>query len=150
LSEERFAIDIRQTDNYAFKVDFGIEGVPDLLLDEPEPLGGSRGPNPSRALAAAVGTCLSASLQFCLQKARVQSSGMHAHVEVNMARNEKGRLRIGGIGVEIEVHTPEKDEGRLTRCINLFKDYCVVTESVKNGIPVVVNVRREGQAGDYQ
>jgi len=34
----------------------------------------------------------------------------------------------------------EEDVARLERCASLFEDFCVVTESVRKGIPVNVSV----------
>jgi len=143
LSGEDISISIEHVEDFAFQVDFGMEGVARLLIDETEPLGNSSGPNPSRVLAAAVGTCLSASLLFCLQKARVETEGINTRIQTSMSRNEDGRLRIGGMKVIIDIDTPEAEENRLSRCKEIFKEYCVVTESVKNGIPVEVNVQKK-------
>ena len=140
MGNDGFTIDIQHVGNFAFKVDFGMEGVPGLLLDEPEPLGNSSGPNPSRVLSASVGTCLSASLLFCMQKAKVEVNGIRTSVRTQLTRNEQGRLRIGEMKVAIEVDSKVGEEKGIERCTRIFKDYCVVTESVKNGIPVEVEV----------
>ncbi len=42
--------------------------MPRLVTDEPAPLGGAAGPNPSRLLGAAVANCLAASLPFAMRK----------------------------------------------------------------------------------
>ena len=142
MGDDGFTIDIKHTRNFAFEVDFGMDGVDSLLLDEPEPLGNSSGPNPSRVLAASVGTCLSASLLFCLQKARTEVKGIETRVKTEMARNEQGRLRIGGIWVDISIDPGDAGQKGIDRCTRIFKEYCVVTESVRNGIPVDVDVRQ--------
>ncbi len=142
MSGEDISIGIKQVRDFAFEVDFGMEGVPSLLLDEPEPLGGSSGPNPSRVLAAAVGTCLSASLLFCLRKAHIETDGVKTRVQTSMSRNDNGRLRIGGMKVLIDIDSHEAEEHKLGRCVDIFREYCVVTESVKSGIPVEVEVKK--------
>jgi len=138
--ENRFTIILEQVRDYEFKVRFDWEGVADLHTDEPEPLGGQSGPNASRLVAAAVGNCLSASLLFCASKARTELGGIKTEVETTLARNERGRLRIGRIDVRINVPGSEGDGERLQRCLALFEDYCVVTESIRNGVPVGVTV----------
>ncbi|HZD72342.1 MAG TPA: OsmC family protein [Actinomycetota bacterium] len=127
-------------DGYQFLVDFQQEGVPNLLLDEPEPLGQGRGPNAARVLAAAVGNCLSASALFCLRKARVDVRGMRTTVHASLVRTERGRLRVGAIRVRIHPEIAAADLDRIDRCLALFEDYCVVTQSVRDGLEVAVQV----------
>jgi uncharacterized OsmC-like protein len=137
--EGGFTLELEQIEGYRFRVDFNMEDVDDLMTDEPAPLGESSGPNPSRLLAAAVANCLSASLLFCLQKSRVEGAKVRATIGGRMERNERKRLRVGGFDVRIEVSGVE-DEARLERCLGLFEDFCVVTESVRHGVPVDVEV----------
>jgi len=141
MDREGFTIDIRRIEGYRFEVDFGMEGIARLFIDEPEPLGEGSGPNPSRLLAGAVAGCLSASLLFCAEKAHVEMRGLRTRVRTVMERDDRGRLRIGRIDVEIEADPVGPDAKGLERCARIFRDYCVVTESVRSGIPVDVSVR---------
>jgi uncharacterized OsmC-like protein len=138
----RFSITLDQVQDYEFRVKFDKEQLEDLMTDEPPPLGRDRAPNASRLLAAAVGNCLSASLVFCARKARLNMQGLHTEVAVQYARNEKGRLRIGKIEVVIEPKFDESQPEKAERCLGLFEDYCVVTQSVRHGTPISVSVRR--------
>ena len=70
--------------------------------------------------------------------------GIRTRVRTDMIRNDRGRLRIGRIDVEIEADPADPDARGLDRCTRIFRDYCVVTESVQAGIPVDVSVRRQG------
>jgi uncharacterized OsmC-like protein len=143
MSEEiGFQVDVVREEGFAFRVDFGLEGVDDLIMDEPEPVGGASGPNASKVLAAAVGNCLSASLLFCLQRSKVEVKGVKASVRGVRARNEEGRWRIREMHVEL---TPEVDDGhakQLERCVEIFKNFCIVSQSVRQGIPISVEVNR--------
>jgi organic hydroperoxide reductase OsmC/OhrA len=136
----RFSLSMDQVQNYRFRVRFDREQFEELMLDEPRPLGEDSAPNASRILAAAVGNCLSASLLFCLQKARTKVTELHTDVTVEMTRNEKGRLRIGKIRVAIAPVLAAGDEAKLDRCRELFEDFCVVTQSVRHGVAVEVTV----------
>ena len=143
MSEERsFRVEVNREEGFVFTADFGLDGVGPLVMDEPEPLGAESGPNASKVLAAAVGNCLSASLLFCLQRSRVDVSGMGATVEGVMARNEGGRWRIRELNVVISPGVSVGDRGKLERCVELFEDFCIVSESVRRGIPITVDVRR--------
>jgi organic hydroperoxide reductase OsmC/OhrA len=129
-----------------FLVDFHQDGISPLLVDEPPPVGEGAGPDAAHLLAAAVGNCLSASLVFCLQKARIEVGGLRTTAEVTKVRNEKGRLRIGRIDVKLEPEIAPEDRGRAARCLEIFEDYCVVTQSVRAGIDVNVEVVGVGEA----
>ena len=63
MDGQDFSIDLALNGAYEMEVDFGLPGVDTLTVDEPLPLGGGEGPNPARLLAAAVGSCMSASLR---------------------------------------------------------------------------------------
>jgi organic hydroperoxide reductase OsmC/OhrA len=138
MADMEFTLTLSRQQDYQFNVQFDLAGVPDLQLDEPVPLGAGAGPNASRLLAVAVANCLSASLLFCLGKFKQDPQGVTAHVTGKMVRNEQGRLRVGGIAVDIRL---EQTVERLAHCADQFEDFCVVTDSVRNGIPVSVQVR---------
>ena len=146
MSEEsRFTLELEQLQGYEFKVKFDWDQVQDITLDEPPPLGGRHGPNASRMLAAAVANCLSASLLFCLSKAEAPDNSVRALITGKVVRNENGRLRVGGFDVRITLAHELARSARLMRCGDLFEDFCVVTASVREGIPVdVVVVDEQG------
>lgn len=136
-----FTITLEQEQGFDFRVKFDWPDNPDLLLDEPEPLGKRHGPNAARLVAAAVGNCLAASLVFCLRTKFKQDPGpLRASVTGQLARNERGRMRIGGLSVRIELAEDAGALQHLERCMAQFEDFCVVTESIRHGIPVSVEV----------
>ncbi len=140
MPHESFALTLELERNYAFNVAFDDERFPPLLLDEPEPLGESRGPNAARLIGAAVGNCLGASLLFCLRKAHVDVEGLRVEVTGELVRNERGRLRIGALHVALDPRVSDAERPRMARCLDLFEDFCIVTESVRRGIDVDVSV----------
>lgn len=135
-----FVVTIEQEQDFEFKVRFDQPQFPEWLLDEPAPMGRDAGPNAARALAAAIGNCLSASLLFCSRKAKVTTGPIRTKVRTRIVRNERGRLRIGKVDVEIDLDLPDAEKAKAMRCRGLFEDYCVVTESVRHGIEVAVSV----------
>jgi hypothetical protein len=89
MSEIRqFTLHLEQVEDFEFKVRFDWPAVPDLLLDEPAPLGSQGGPNAARLIAAGVANCLSASLLFCLQKSHNMPGGVSATVTGSIDRND--------------------------------------------------------------
>ncbi|MBK6530128.1 MAG: OsmC family protein [Deltaproteobacteria bacterium] len=138
-----FSVRVEQVDGFEFKVKFDKEQFETLSLDEPPPLGRDAAPNAARILAAAIGNCLAASLVFCLQKAKVTTSGVSADVDVEIVRNPQRRLRIGKVNVTLHTKLPA-DHPALTSCLATFEDFCIVTQSVRGGIDVAVKVQADG------
>ncbi len=137
-----FKLTIEHLSGYEFRVKFDKSQFDDLMMDEPAPLGGDKAPNASRILAEAVGNCLSASLLFCASKARVAIDGLRTEVSVTYRRNEGGRLRIAGMDVDVTPRFAEGNSSKADRCLSIFEDYCVVTQSVRAGIPINVSITR--------
>jgi uncharacterized OsmC-like protein len=132
-------VTLERNARYQFIVRVG-ETIPEFIIDEDPPLGDGRGPSPEALLGASIGSCLASSLLFCLEKARVTVDKLRVRIDVHKMRNERGRLRIGSIRVGLDAQVPEEHRERFERCRSIFEDYCVVTESVRHGIPVDVDV----------
>lgn len=141
--DSEFTFDLTLDREYELVTHWDLPGVPELRFDEPPPLGHARGPNASRGVAAAVANCLSASLLFCLRKARVDVRRFRATVRGEIRRNERGRLRLAALEVKLHPGVPAAERERMARCLEIFEDFCVVTEAVRSGIPVAVAVETE-------
>ena len=139
----KFTIHLEQEEDYAFRVKFDIKKADDILMDEPPPLGERNGPNASRLLAAAAANCLSASLMFCLAKEDVPANNVKTEATCTIVRNEKKRLRLGRLDIRITAGNELLESKKLNRCLSLFEDFCVVTASIREGIPVAVEVVNE-------
>jgi organic hydroperoxide reductase OsmC/OhrA len=137
---KEFAITLAWRRGYEFSVDFGQNGVGQLLTDEPPPLGEGAGPNPARLLAAAVGNCMSASLKYCMDGAKIDLEGLTTTVEGTIVRNEQGRLRIGSLRVRLAPSVDPDDLHRIGHCLEVFEDFCIVGQSVRRGIDITVDV----------
>lgn len=140
MDEPGFSVTLTRESLFRFLADFGLPGVEPLAIDEPPPIGEGAGPNASRLLAASVGACLAASALYCLEKARVPVGDVAATVDVELERNERGRLRIGRLVVRLGIQAAPENQERTRRCLDLFEDFCVVTQSVRAGVPVEVAV----------
>jgi organic hydroperoxide reductase OsmC/OhrA len=139
MSEEgRFTIHLEQREGFQINVRFDWKRAADVLMDEPPPLGEQAGPNASRMLAAAAANCLSASLLYCVFKEEPPERCLRTEASAILVRNEKKRLRIGGLEVRLIVSDLVKDNPRFARCKGLFEDFCVVSASIRQGIPMKV------------
>ncbi|WP_267222232.1 OsmC family protein [Dyella silvae] len=140
-AEQTVEITLEQIADYEFKVRFDDTAIPDLITDETSPLGHDGGPNPSRLLAAAVANCLSASLLFALRKYKNAPGTIGAKAKATLARNEHGRWRITHISVDLQLADKAELLDHLDRVLAQFEDFCIVTQSVRQGISVDVSVR---------
>lgn len=133
-----FKVALKLLENYLFEIDFGDFGT--FMTDEPEPLGKGDGPGPSSLLAASVANCLSASLLFAIRKFSDDPGEVHAHCEGIVSR-QQGRWRITTLDVGISLGNNAANLPHLQRALDQFEDFCVVTQSVRQGIPVSIQVR---------
>jgi organic hydroperoxide reductase OsmC/OhrA len=125
-----------------FKCDLGDMKVKDCYIDEEHHEEVDMlGPNPSRMLGLAVMGCLSASFIFCLKKRKFSVENLKTEAEVVIRRNEKGFWRVKKIDVQIKpvIDNPETRK-RANQCLKMFEQYCIVTQAVREGINVEVNV----------
>ncbi len=136
---QQVRVTLTRQDGYRFTADWGMPEAPPGVLDEAPPVGQGAGPNPSRLIASAVAHCLSSSLLFCLEKSRAPARSVTAVATAEIARNERGRWRLARIRVELSPDIPEESRAAFARCQGLFEEFCIVTESVRHGVPVDVS-----------
>lgn len=137
----RFSVELEQQEGFEFRVRFDWPEAAELALDEPPPLGHKAGPNAARLIAAAVANCLAASLVFCMKSKFKQNPGpVRAMATGTLGRNAEGRHRIAGIEVVLSIAETRGGLPHQERCLEQFEDFCIVTQSVRAGIPVSVSV----------
>jgi uncharacterized OsmC-like protein len=137
MSNSPESVRLTQRQGYQFDNHFG-PALPDLLTDEPPPLGTGAGPSPTQLLAAAVGNCLSASLVFALFKH--DAGGVRCDVDLVVGRNADKRLRVTGVTARLTIGVPGGTLAHIDRVLASFEDFCTVTASVRAAIPVTVQV----------
>lgn len=131
---------LEQEGAYAFKIGFEGAAIDALHTDEPPPLGESAGPNPAMLLLAAVANCLSASLLFALRKFKNSPGPIRAEVIARRERNAEGRLRIPRAEVVIHLSDRAADLEHFDRVLWQFEHFCIVTQSVREGVDVSVRI----------
>lgn len=132
-------VSLQQQTDYRFEIRFG-ENIPSLIADEPAPLGKGEGPSPAQLLCASVGNCLSDSLLFALRKFKQTPEPLRCEVTAEVGRNPEGRLRILGIHATITLGVEAASLEHLDRALAQFEEFCTVTQSVRQSVPVRVTV----------
>ena len=145
IQKLEFSLEMELIDKFQFNVKFDIPEMPDLVTDEPLEMGGEgKGPNPSRMIGTAVANCLTSSLVHCLRRAKADVKTIRADVNGLIERSDEGLLRLKKVDITIRPRLgSEADKNALERCKGLFEKYCVVTDSIRNGLPVNVEVEAE-------
>lgn len=138
-SDIRITLDLE--DAYTFRVSFDGTDLDQLTTDEPPPLGQDHGPNPSRLLLTSVANCLSASLLFAMRKFKNEPGPIRTVIMARTERNAEGRWRIPKAWVEINLAEGAGSHDKLERILEIFENYCVVTQSVRDGMQVDVTVK---------
>lgn len=140
MSSEQIRITLTQLSDYSFNVSFDETGLADMVTDEPSPLGSDKGPNPNRMLLAAIANCLTASLLFAMRKYKNDPGTLRAEVRGTLGRNAENRLRVQHVDVDLHLPDAAADYEHFERILQQFEQFCVVTESVRSGIEVAVQV----------
>jgi organic hydroperoxide reductase OsmC/OhrA len=144
-------VEVDQVDRYRFEVSYPDGNLRPLMVDEPAPVGTGAGPDPARALGAAVGHCLSSTLFNTLERSHVRATPIRTTVTVTFGRNAAGRKRVVGLDARIECAPLDaSDRDRFDRCVAIFEDYCTVTGAVREGIPVGTQVRPPAGGGSAE
>ena len=132
-------VTLTQQNGYQFLIDFGL-GTPDLLADEPPPLGSGAGPTPSRLLLAGVANCLVFSLLTARTTCKQDPGGLAATATARTERNAQGRIRIAEITIAIRFGKPAAEMGNLDRVLESFEMFSTTSQSVLAGIALKVSV----------
>jgi len=133
------SVSLQQQTDYRFEIRFG-DNIPGLIADEPPPLGKGEGPSPAQLLCASVGNCLSDSLLFALRKFKQAPEPLRCEVQAEVGRNPEGRLRILGIHATLRLGVAASTLEHLDRALAQFEEFCTVTQSVRQAVPVRVTV----------
>lgn len=132
-------VKLKQEKDFRFAIDFA-GGIPLLYADETPPLGGGTGPNPAQLLAAAVGNCMSDSLLFAIRKFKQNPEPIQTEVAATIDRNPQNRLRVLNIHVKLTLGVAGASLDHLDRALDQFEEFCTVGQSVRQGIPVTIEV----------
>ncbi len=139
MPAKTITVELRQRSKYQFDIEFS-EGLPQLMTDEPLPLGEGKGPTPVQLLATAVGNCLSDALYFALTKFKQSPEPIHTVVHAEVGRNSEGRMRVLRMDAKLHLGVEAHQLEHLERVLSQFEEFCTVTQSVGQGIPIHTRV----------
>ena len=117
----------------------------EIHIDEPESFHGTdKGPSSVEYVLIGVGGCLGSTLLFCLQKKNIKLKSLEIIVEGKLKHSEPYKhLRLKNINCEIHISIYGEESALLDECIKNFQKYCVVSESIINGIPINIDIKKK-------
>ena len=118
----------------------------DLHLDEPESFHGTDlGPSPVEYLLIGIGGCLGSTFAYCLQKQDVEIDALEVIVDGQL-KHSGPKMSLKLVNIEAELLVTAKDggsSGKIEQCIKTFLDYCIVSNSITQGVPLDVKVSQK-------
>ncbi|MEY4341296.1 MAG: hypothetical protein RL541_800 [Pseudomonadota bacterium] len=139
MTGKTIRVELRQQQDYRFDITFG-DDAPLLTSDEPAPLGTGLGPSPVQLLCAAVGNCLSDSLLFAFRKFKQTPEPIQCSVTAEVGRNADNKLRVLTMTARIQMGVAASELDQVGHVLAQFEEFCTVTQSVRQGIPITVEV----------
>ncbi|MGQ9722876.1 MAG: OsmC family protein [Candidatus Jordarchaeum sp.] len=135
-----FEADIWWQHQFKFKAE--LDGYHKIEIDELEPHGTDSAPNPADYLLLAIGGCLSSSLIFSIIKFDISLKKMHAKVRGKYTRvNERVRIEKVDVVLNVEPSTENDLEEMREWCIYVFRNFCIISESIRKGLPIGVTLK---------
>ena len=135
----------------ALSFDAKVRHFPELICDEPPEFHGTdTGPSSIEYCLIAIGACQASSFGFAMDKYNARVKNIEIQVNGDMHHvdkhgnidKEKGLLRLIDIKIEFFIEPEDNSEENLENidmAFRSYKKYCVVTESVRRGIPSVLS-----------
>ena len=119
-----------------------VRNFKDFNVDEPESFHGTNlGPSAVEYLLVGIGGCLGTTFIYCLQKRNIELNECNMLVDGKLSHaGPKKRLKLVNVDVEMKFSakgTTSKE--RINECIKDFRENCIVTNSIADGLPIKVN-----------
>ena len=117
-----------------------VRNFNDFDVDEPASFHGTNlGPSAVEYLLVGIGGCLGTTFIYCLQKMNIKLDECKVIVDGKLSHiGPKNRLKLVNVDVEMKFSVKEISKDRIDKCIKEFKENCIVTSSIADGLPITV------------
>ncbi len=119
-----------------------VRSFNDFNVDEPESFHGTNlGPSAVEYLLVGIGGCLGTTFIYCLKKGSIELNECKVLIDGTLSHiGPKNRLKLVNVDVEMKFSAKETaSKERINNCIKDFKENCIVTNSLADGMPIEVN-----------
>jgi len=136
-------VSLNYTENLHFKA--SVRQFNDFNIDEPTSFHGTDlGPSSVEYLLIGIGGCLGTTFMYCLQKRNIKMKSVEIEIDGKLSHvGPKLLLRLTKVDVEIKF-IPEENASseEIFECIKNFREYCIVSNSIADGLPINVNCNK--------
>ncbi len=136
-------VSLNYTENLHFKA--SARQFKDFSVDEPTSFHGTDlGPSSVEYLLIGIGGCLGTTFIYCLQKKNIKMKSVEIVVDGKLSHvGPKMLLRLTKVNAEIKFKPEENASSEeINLCINKFREYCIVSNSIADGLPINVNCNK--------
>jgi len=136
-------VSLNYTENLHFKA--SARQFKDFSVDEPTSFHGTDlGPSSVEYLLIGIGGCLGTTFIYCLQKRNIKMKSVEIVVDGKLSHvGPKMLLRLTKVDAEIKFKPEENASSEeIFECINNFREYCIVSNSIADGLPINVNCNK--------
>ncbi|MFX0075267.1 MAG: OsmC family protein [Candidatus Hermodarchaeota archaeon] len=114
-------------------------------VDEPVSFHGTNlGPSAVEYLLIGIGGCLGTTFIYCLQKKNIKLETLKVEIDGKLTHTgPKMLLRLVEVYVDLKFSPKEASSDlEVNKCIKEFKEYCIVTNSIANGLAINISCVR--------
>ena len=136
-------VSLNYTENLHFKA--SARQFNNFNVDEPTLFHGTDlGPSSVEYLLIGIGGCLGTSFIYCLQKRNIKMKNVEIVVDGKLSHvGPKLVLRLTKVDAEIKFKPEENASSEeINLCIKNFREYCIVSNSIADGLPIHVNCNK--------
>lgn len=134
-------IKVNWINDFGFRAE--VRHFKNILIDEPRSFKGKdRGPSPVEYILVGIGGCLGSSFIFCLEKNNFEIKELNIVVDGKMThRKPYNHLELVNVSVELNILDFEgKSKKKFDKCLEIFREYCIISNSLIRGLPIDVKV----------
>jgi uncharacterized OsmC-like protein len=136
-------VSLNYTENLHFKA--SARQFNGFSVDEPTSFHGTDlGPSSVEYLLIGIGGCLGTAFIYCLQKRNVKMKNVEIVVDGKLSHvGPKLLLKLTKVDAEINFKPEENASSEdIKLCIKNFREYCIVSNSISDGININVNCNK--------
>ncbi len=124
-----------------------IQGFPKTKLDMPVEFGGmSSAPCPDELFFTAIGGCILTTFIYFKERLKLNLKGLRVSVQGTVDYLGSKGYRISEIKIVVNVEVPKDEKLKAEECTELATNYCHLTRSLEEGIPLKISSKIQLQS----